>query len=73
MASYSTGYSAGVVNVDEYTGYVSFPWVAHIHGEDSDPSACWPLPKGAKHRRGVSTSSPLTLVLTVYFLLTFFV
>lgn len=40
--------------MSSYTGYVSFPWAAHIHGEDSDPAACWPLPKGAKHRRGVS-------------------
>lgn len=64
MASYSTG----VVSLSEYTGYVSFPWSADIHGEDSNPSACWPLPKGAKHRRGVSTS--LLYHVMLYFLLT---
>ncbi|KAK9898819.1 hypothetical protein P389DRAFT_39149 [Cystobasidium minutum MCA 4210] len=53
MASYSTG----VVSLSEYTGYVSFPWSADIHGEDSNPSACWPLPKGAKHRRGCPSVS----------------
>lgn len=35
--------------------YTSFPYYAHIHGEDTSPATCWPLPKGARHRRGVST------------------
>lgn len=42
--------------------YISFPYCAHIHGEETSPSVCWPLPKGAVHRRGVSPIFHLNLI-----------